>query len=228
MPGKQTVQGLVTLYDATPETGGLTVLPGSHREFVDVCKRSGVTGKMQFVNVRKDDPIFKDIPRGRLVQAKAGDLLLWDSRCIHCNTPGRVSQDTAVPSKAQIANELIRFAVYICMTPRWKCSEEVIKYRQKCFRHGVTTSHWPFMKSAMAQSRPLPGYTRPKKTRVIRELVGYPLSSWSQRRYPPGTFRRWVCWLLAVILRYGKLILGAPFRLLCVGLVASKDALLGR
>merc|ERR1719316_1926134 len=80
-------QGLVTFTDATPATGGLCVIPGSHRNFEAVCQRAySHQLPCDFVPVQQGDPVF-DLG-GKLVCAKAGDLLLWDSRCVHCNTPG--------------------------------------------------------------------------------------------------------------------------------------------
>ena len=38
-----------------------------------------------FVQIRKGDPILKNT--GKLVCCKAGDMIVWDSRNVHCNTP---------------------------------------------------------------------------------------------------------------------------------------------
>lgn len=85
------MQGLVSLYDATPSTGGLTVLPGTHLEheaFVERLHRESCT---DFVRIPKSDPFLTSKAyRPLLVTCKAGDLLLWDSRLVHCNTPAHV------------------------------------------------------------------------------------------------------------------------------------------
>ena len=39
-----------------------------------------------FLTVDSDDPLLAD-NKGILVNAVAGDLLLWDSRLVRCNTP---------------------------------------------------------------------------------------------------------------------------------------------
>eukprot|EP00600_Ochromonadales_sp_CCMP1393_P001219 CAMPEP_0174980186 /NCGR_PEP_ID=MMETSP0004_2-20121128/15216_1 /TAXON_ID=420556 /ORGANISM="Ochromonas sp., Strain CCMP1393" /LENGTH=299 /DNA_ID=CAMNT_0016231835 /DNA_START=70 /DNA_END=969 /DNA_ORIENTATION=+ len=100
--GLQAVQGLVTYYDSTAETGGLCVIPGSHKEHHSLCERApGASMNMDFVPVPKNDPIFQMRENasiststgeasdgvGILICAKAGDLILWDSRLVHCNTP---------------------------------------------------------------------------------------------------------------------------------------------
>jgi hypothetical protein len=96
--GRVTVQGLVTYYDATAETGGLCVIPGSHLHHDEVCSRApGARLKHDYVPVHQNEPLLqaatgetvegKSKQTGILVCAKAGDLILWDSRTIHCNTP---------------------------------------------------------------------------------------------------------------------------------------------
>lgn len=85
--GKVTVQGLVTYYDATAETGGLCVIPGSHRHHAEVCMRApSARMNIDYVSIPRNDPVLTS-QQAILVCAKAGDLILWDSRTVHCNTP---------------------------------------------------------------------------------------------------------------------------------------------
>mmetsp|Transcript_58271 Transcript_58271/g.103564 ORF Transcript_58271/g.103564 Transcript_58271/m.103564 type:complete len:612 (-) Transcript_58271:115-1950(-) len=86
------VQGFVTLMDSTPDTGGLVVLPGSHRHHAELFQRWEQRAKGRegdFFVVPRPDPLLEGDTaiHPRLVCAKAGDLVLWDSRCIHCNVP---------------------------------------------------------------------------------------------------------------------------------------------
>mmetsp|Transcript_28148 Transcript_28148/g.38884 ORF Transcript_28148/g.38884 Transcript_28148/m.38884 type:complete len:261 (+) Transcript_28148:707-1489(+) len=85
-PGKTCVQGLLSMYDVNKTTGGLTVIPGSHKEFLECGKRiENITNMGDFVPIPRSDPILeKD---AIIVTCEAGDLCLWDSRTIHCNTP---------------------------------------------------------------------------------------------------------------------------------------------
>eukprot|EP00601_Ochromonadales_sp_CCMP2298_P020096 CAMPEP_0173305026 /NCGR_PEP_ID=MMETSP1143-20121109/19764_1 /TAXON_ID=483371 /ORGANISM="non described non described, Strain CCMP2298" /LENGTH=400 /DNA_ID=CAMNT_0014245897 /DNA_START=16 /DNA_END=1214 /DNA_ORIENTATION=+ len=85
--GRRSVQGLVTYFDATAETGGLTLVPGSHKEHEALCGRApGSKMRVDFVPVPPQDPLFLD-REVILVCARAGDLILWDSRTVHCNSP---------------------------------------------------------------------------------------------------------------------------------------------
>lgn len=89
--GKVCVQGLVTLYDATPHTGGLCVIPRSHLQHDAFCQRAPNASVLgDFVPIEVTDSVFET--DGVLVGAKAGDLVLWDSRTIHCNTPALTAE----------------------------------------------------------------------------------------------------------------------------------------
>merc|ERR1719453_2965317 len=129
--GRCCVQGLVTLTDANAATGGLCVVPRSHRDFAALCARALLARG------------------GVLVCARAGDLILWDSRTAHCNTPalapaeeaeeeeeeGRAKRDPAVSLQRQVG--------YVCMTPaRWATAETLAR-RRDAFVRGESTSHWP-------------------------------------------------------------------------------------
>eukprot|EP00931_Biecheleriopsis_adriatica_P073453 TRINITY_DN47736_c0_g1_i1.p1 TRINITY_DN47736_c0_g1~~TRINITY_DN47736_c0_g1_i1.p1 ORF type:complete len:441 (-),score=84.21 TRINITY_DN47736_c0_g1_i1:147-1469(-) len=172
MPGKVTrvsVQGLLTFTDATPRTGGLCVVPGSHQQFREVCERSCAQKlPRNFVPVQPGDPV---IALGtRLVCAKAGDLVLWDSRCVHCNTPGILEAETAknscescaddlmsssenmsaattvssAESSADPMPELLRVVSYVCMAPAAWASDDVVSRRKDAFIKNVTANHWPY------------------------------------------------------------------------------------
>eukprot|EP01038_Epipyxis_sp_PR26KG_P014112 gene14112-18933_t len=80
------VQGLVTYYDANENTGGLCVIPFSHLQHDEICSRSPYSKlKIDFVQIEESDPITQ--MDKYLICAKEGDLILWDSRLVHCNTP---------------------------------------------------------------------------------------------------------------------------------------------
>lgn len=132
---RQSVQGFVSLLDADSSTGGLVVVPGSHTRHGQLVQNMASEGN--FMSVPPSHPIL-ELPK-RLVSCRAGDLVLWDSRCVHCNAPGRLP-DPAAPLPPM---QLIRAVAYICMTPRTKASEEVLGQRREAYRDRVTTSHWP-------------------------------------------------------------------------------------
>mmetsp|Transcript_113980 Transcript_113980/g.322684 ORF Transcript_113980/g.322684 Transcript_113980/m.322684 type:complete len:957 (+) Transcript_113980:101-2971(+) len=163
--GLHCIQGLITLKDATPETGGLVVVPGSHRFHGDILTRyRRKPDDWNFVGLEANDPILTEgTSAPRLVCARAGDLILWDSRTVHCNTlPLR--EDWQLLH----GQDLIRAVAYICMTPAAWCSEETIFQRNHAFNRGVTTSHWPHEFHAMHVSNEKPNF---KLTKEMQQLI---------------------------------------------------------
>eukprot|EP00419_Tripos_fusus_P003494 CAMPEP_0172672508 /NCGR_PEP_ID=MMETSP1074-20121228/11594_1 /TAXON_ID=2916 /ORGANISM="Ceratium fusus, Strain PA161109" /LENGTH=364 /DNA_ID=CAMNT_0013489711 /DNA_START=135 /DNA_END=1225 /DNA_ORIENTATION=- len=138
--GLHAVQGLVSLHDASGKTGSLVVVPGSHKHHVAVAARNRGQCGRDFVRIRGDDPLLSDPkrPRPRLVSCRAGDLILWDSRTIHCNSPA-LEDDPAV----QRRHDLLRGVAYVCMTPAHWASSVVLRNRLHAAQHGVGTTHWP-------------------------------------------------------------------------------------
>lgn len=133
--GRHCVQGLLSLKDATARTGGFTCVVASNRKFHDVMKCEWATKKTgDFVVVPPSDPILSE--KKRLITCKAGDMILWDSRTIHCNSPALARPDSS-------PTELLRAVVYVCMTPREKASPDVLRSRCRGCLEFVTTSHWP-------------------------------------------------------------------------------------
>jgi len=130
--GLQCVQGFVSLTDQDTTTGGLVVVPGSHKKHAQLI--DGVDHNMDFIDVPTHSELLQ-APH-RLVRCRAGDLVLWDSRCVHCNTPA-LEQPTSSQDK------LLRTCVYVCMTPKAWATEAVLKDRRAGYEIRVTTSHWP-------------------------------------------------------------------------------------
>eukprot|EP00929_Paragymnodinium_shiwhaense_P057476 TRINITY_DN28775_c0_g1_i1.p1 TRINITY_DN28775_c0_g1~~TRINITY_DN28775_c0_g1_i1.p1 ORF type:complete len:340 (+),score=18.35 TRINITY_DN28775_c0_g1_i1:63-1022(+) len=131
--GFQCAQGMVALTKQDATTGGLIVVPKSH------------TAHEQLSEQAQDDTDYIEVPQQmlaqwkqqpRLVTCREGDLILWDSRCVHCNAPA-----SCMPSSP--ATELLRAVAYVCMTPRKLASEKDLRIRRDNYKLHVTTSHWP-------------------------------------------------------------------------------------
>jgi ectoine hydroxylase-related dioxygenase (phytanoyl-CoA dioxygenase family) len=136
LKGLQCVQGLVTLTNASSETGGFCCIPGSHKSHDALMMVAGHGGG-NFVHVPGDFPELRK--KQILPICMAGDLVLWDSRCIHANTPALAgSAAAAVP-------ELLRIVAYICMTPRHMATEAIVANRVRLFERGYGTGHWPHL-----------------------------------------------------------------------------------
>lgn len=141
-PARCSIQGLIALTDNTPATGGLVLVPYSHQNFI------ALQTLVDEDHVRTD---FVLIPtelmetlHPRFIQCKAGDLIVWDSRTIHCNTPAFINQDDK--------NVLLRLVAYICMSPlsmfipdgiRYENLEEYRQIREDYVQDRTTCTHWP-------------------------------------------------------------------------------------
>jgi hypothetical protein len=85
----------------------------------------------------------------RLVGCRAGDLVLWDSRTVHCSVPGSVtsakrpSAAAASEAAAGPGRGLARVAALVAMTPRAFATEEVLALRRAAVPLARTLSHWP-------------------------------------------------------------------------------------
>ena len=96
-----------------------------------------------------------------MVCCMAGDLIVWDSRLVHCNTPAspkavdsflKQQQQQACSTNARLPKvshgeptpeELIRMVGYICMVPAARANDNVIQSRVMAYSSSTQTSHWP-------------------------------------------------------------------------------------
>ena len=134
--GPHCVQGMIPFLDVTQDIGGLKLVPKSHADEVQeqirkeyLIKRKTLPGK-DFVKV--DDAKYD--PGAIVVEAKAGDLILWDSRVIHGSRVG--------PATSQPGSGLARCTGLVCMTPRVKASPQVMIEREAGFQSGAGFTHW--------------------------------------------------------------------------------------
>mmetsp|Transcript_67298 Transcript_67298/g.156234 ORF Transcript_67298/g.156234 Transcript_67298/m.156234 type:complete len:381 (+) Transcript_67298:63-1205(+) len=132
--GRHSVQGLVSLLLADATTGGLTVLPKSHLRHAEVTQDMANPSK-DYCRVDHYEPVVRESVR-RLVSCQPGDLLLWDSRTVHANSPAPRQPTTP-------AGQLLREVAYVCMTPKCWASLDARRRRRTAYEQGVTCAHWP-------------------------------------------------------------------------------------
>jgi hypothetical protein len=165
LPGFQCVQGLVTLKDVNASTGGFCCIPASHLLHDQVLQTDlSRNPERNYIPIPEDfHPTGVDLPlREILVVCRAGDLILWDSRTIHCNTPALI--DPVIPSTPPPfqSDALLRMVCYVCMTPTARASEEVLQQRVQLFEHAVGTNHWPHHFNGMKVESAIEGKAKVK------------------------------------------------------------------
>ncbi|CAF3772021.1 unnamed protein product [Rotaria sordida] len=140
------IQGFVSLTDNNEFTGGLVVVPQSHKHFEQLQSITRIgKERANFCRVRRNHPLLKQF-KPRLVKCKAGDLVVFDSRCIHCNTPALDIEEVTIFNEDKIP-QLLRIVAYVCMSPTAMVSadklEEFRKTREEFVRDRITCTHWP-------------------------------------------------------------------------------------
>ncbi|CAJ1429042.1 unnamed protein product [Effrenium voratum] len=93
-------QGLVSLTHSDACTGGFAVIPRSHKHHAKIFERWPLERENDFFVLPRSDEMLKAPWEPHLVQMRAGDLVLWDSRLIHCNVPAWHRFDEAPLSEA--------------------------------------------------------------------------------------------------------------------------------
>jgi len=168
-PSLETVQGMVPLIDVSKEVGGLCVCPGSHTaKSHEILKKKYPHMKMKgdWCPLNSGCECAKD---SILLLAKAGDLLLWDSRTIHGGKVGLGQR------KEKSMKTLARLAVTVSMVAKSRASKKVLQLRRRGFRKGHTFNHTPHelgTSTGTVHGRPIPDFMPPELTKAQRELLG--------------------------------------------------------
>jgi hypothetical protein len=204
------VQGLVTLTDVHEGTGGLALYPGSHLHFAQLSRLKRV--KQEYEDRSEEYVRFHDndlqhvLGRRKiapcLVRARAGDMILWDSRVVHSGTPSwhagagasqgprhehsKCADPAAVggstfPELAQEWREspsaLLRVAGYVCMMPASRIPaqrrEHVLDVRKRIFVRGWSTTHWPLEPALGAKEEEPLAMLQAPANRTQRRLIGF-------------------------------------------------------
>jgi len=169
--GRVCVQGLVLLTPANEWTGGFCVVPRTHMLHAAFSERHPWADQQgDFLPVPEGDAILNG--GGCLLRAEPGDLILWDSRTIHCNTPALAPLEDAPEGAVPPPQHLLRMAGYVCFTPASWCPSEVIEQRARAALDLITSTHWPhdYVPTGQAPewmgARAIDDYT-PDETRLI-------------------------------------------------------------
>ena len=129
------VQGMIMLYDVNVGDSTLSVLENSSQFHKELFEWNQVKKNCNWHEFNKKDIDFF-MKKGCTtvnVLAKAGDLILWDSRTAHFGMG---------PLKERTKSN-IRAGVYICMTPRKWIDEKNLQMKQNAFNNMEMTTHWP-------------------------------------------------------------------------------------
>lgn len=155
------VQGLVNLLPVTEGTGGNVLVAHSHEHFPDhYINDTSYFYKERMTEVGTDDWLEVDANDDVVLQARhviscllqPGDVLLWDSRTVHCSYPGK--PDKKVPECCEEAHGLIRAGVMVSMMPKDQIDSYVLDERVEAVHRSRTLTHWANKVAPLGEERP--------------------------------------------------------------------------
>jgi hypothetical protein len=173
--GKHCIQGMINLYDVNDNDATLSILEKSHNYHQSFFEDNNLDNKSDWYKLKNDEEKKYFTNKGckqYAVKAKAGSLILWDSRTFHCGKECNRNRD----------NENFRMVVYICMLPRnTVVDQKVLIKKQSAFENLRITSHWAnqckmFPKSPRTYGGDIPDFNmihRPVLNDVGKRLAGY-------------------------------------------------------
>ena len=125
--GLKCIQGFVALTDNTERT--LVVYEGSHKLHEEYAKEYNLTSTKDWLLI-EHNYLDKISDKKRVLNVKAGSLVLWDSRTFHQNQYGNNNEE--------------RIVQYVSYLPRCNLTKKMFEKRQKYFTDKRTTSHWAY------------------------------------------------------------------------------------
>ena len=131
--GLKCIQGFVALTSNTDRT--LVVYEGSHKLHEEYAKEFNLTSTKDWLLIEQQY-LDKISDKRKVLNIKAGSLVLWDSRTFHQNQYGN-------PNNTNANNEE-RIVQYVSYLPRCNLSKKMLEKRQKYFADKRTTSHWAY------------------------------------------------------------------------------------
>ncbi len=141
--GMQGLQAQLLLLDQDERSGGLVVLPRSHERHERIVPPDETH---DYYGIDADDPHLDGLGEARLVCARAGDLILWDSRTVHASEPADASAPLPVDEESGGGVGLARAVCMVCMVPAEAAlgaRPELPQERARLVEACVTTTHWP-------------------------------------------------------------------------------------
>lgn len=130
---KYSIQGVANFADVGDLDGSLFVGESSHLLHTKLFKWNGSQPKNNWYILQKPDVdwLIDNGIRFVKVNAPAGSLLLFDSRCFHsgCTSMGK-------------DNDKFRYVIYVSLSPASRATQKDIDLKTKAIETGGTTSHW--------------------------------------------------------------------------------------
>ena len=152
-PNFTTVQGVLALVDCPIEQGTLLIVPGSKERFAQYTNASAQHDpkyRGEYVEAGWDPQFLQSLQDDvQSIPIRAGDLVTWDSRTTHANSPNLTSSP--------------RIVAYLSAAPRSQ-KKELVQERKLAFLQGYGKN---IRDAKMHASKP-PRYTPTPQMRALR------------------------------------------------------------
>lgn len=162
----------MNLLPVTPSSGGNVLVAQSNQIFPDHYLRKDFykdrlveLGGDDWMEIPHDDvAMFSDSTKILTCLLGPGDMLLWDSRTVHCSYPGDVvhgedpqanicSLSTSADLLQNTGRGLIRAASLVSMTPSSRATSEVLDRRRQAVNRSRTLTHWADQAALLGEER---------------------------------------------------------------------------
>lgn len=154
-PHFETIQGVLALTDCPVERGTFCVVPGSKAlfpEYRHLVEARGDNYRGEYVEAVKDTPLAEIFYRyAQAIPIRAGDLISWDSRTTHANTPN--------------LSDTHRMVAYIAAGPARENNPDAIRARHTGFTSGTGSN----VRNALMHASMPPRYTHPETLQSLRQ-----------------------------------------------------------
>ena len=120
-------QGFVSLTDNIERS--IVVYEGSHKLHKHYCDEKKLTNSNNWLLI-EEDYLNKIQDSKKVLNVKAGSLVIWDSRTFHQNQYGTLPEE--------------RIVQYVSFLPKKMQTKKMLEKRQKYFIEKRTTSHWAY------------------------------------------------------------------------------------
>ena len=151
---------MVNLLPVTEATGGNVLVAHSHKHFPHhYTDDNKLFYKLRMEEVT-DDWLEVDPNDAVVLQPQhllscllnPGDVLLWDSRVVHCSYPGK--EGAQLPELWKEAHGIIRAGVMVSMMPAEQVTPEVFRQRIEAVHQRRTLTHWADKVAPLGEERP--------------------------------------------------------------------------
>ncbi|CAJ1942452.1 unnamed protein product [Cylindrotheca closterium] len=163
-PGKCGIQGLVNLLPVSEASGGNVMVAKSHKKFPHhycsdrrsndsekhFCsdfyeQRLKELGSEDWMEIDPNDEIILQNEAIVTCLLKPGDMIIWDSRTVHCSNRGYGDINRSGTNQNRLeeaAHGLIRAATAVSMMPTDSVSSTILNRRVSAAKESRTMTHW--------------------------------------------------------------------------------------